>query len=252
MGGTAFLIRGMLAEHRLEPRPIKRTLMDRIVGRQRFEKPKVIDLGGGRRYMDFPAGGYQILATDFREYLSRRITDPWPATRAVLRYMNDKVMSVHLRGEQAHDRTAPEFYVQLSFSGCAGTAEISAEVASHWAEIYYREEHERLKKDYLYHLGFAPDDSKIQSSHVQFLPVGELGYARYMGENAGETDPSWEGSRQFELDAASVDAFYERGSLSLLRDLDTRFGPVMADGECRCQLCMPGFDHTELDSFRLP
>lgn len=109
MGGSAFLIHGMLAEHRLEPTPIKRTLLDRIAGRQRFQKPAVVDLGGGRRFIDFPAQAYQVLSKDFREFLHRSIPQPWPATKAFFDYLTDDVISVYLRGEQSPERTAPSF-----------------------------------------------------------------------------------------------------------------------------------------------
>jgi hypothetical protein len=242
MGGCAFLIRGMLAEHSLRPEPVERTLVDRIMGRQRFEKPTVIDAGGGRKVVDLPAHKYQVLREDFRTFLHTRIPDPWPATRAFLAYLESDVVSVYLRGEQGPDRTEPEYYIQMTFSGCAGTAETSAELGCHWAEIYYREDRERIQNAYLNHLGFVPDDSKIDSApKVAFVPVGELGYARYVGDRSEWADAEWEGSRLFDLDASVVDSFYVRGTLSTLRELDERLGPLMADGACRCQLCMPDF-----------
>lgn len=249
MGGSAFMIPGMLAEYRLEPTPIERTLADRILGRQRFRKPNVVDLGGGRRYIDFPAEQYQTLAKDFRDFLRRRIAAPWLSTQVFFDYLKDQVMSVYLRGEQGPERTVPDFHLQLTFSGCAGLAETSAELGTHWAWIYYTQENERIKEEHLYHLGFAPDDSKIETYPGRFFPVGRLGYALHVGAGRGEIDPTWEGSREFELDSAIVDQLYQQGQLSLLRGLDARFGPVMADGKCRCQLCMPEFDASDLNEF---
>ena len=89
MGGNAFLIWGMLADHQLQPAPIKRTFMDRIMGRQRFHKPSVMDFGGGRKMIDFPADKYRILAADFRAFLHERMPDPWPETRAFFDYLTD-------------------------------------------------------------------------------------------------------------------------------------------------------------------
>ncbi|MDQ7783720.1 MAG: hypothetical protein RDU20_12625 [Desulfomonilaceae bacterium] len=247
MGGNAFLIRGKLAEASLHPEPIERTLMDRIMGRQRFYKPEVMDLGGGRRMIELPADKYRVLAEDFRHYLRKRVSQPWPATRVFLDYLRGGVLSVFVRGEQNPEVSSPEYYIQITFSGCAGTAEVSAELGTHWAETYYAESHERIKEEYLNHFGFAPDDAGMAETFPrQFLPLGKLGYAMYVGGGPGSTDPEWEGSRLFELDAGLSDSFYERGELSALRELDTRYGPLMADGKCRCQLCMPELDPSSL------
>jgi hypothetical protein len=247
MGGTAFLIWGKLSEPRLKPIPVERTFLDRIMGRQRFEKPNVTNLGDGRRIIDFPATKYQVLADDFREFLTNRISDPWPATQAFLNYLKDDVLSIYVRGEQNPELSAPDYYIQITFSGCAGMAEISAELGSHWAAIYYRETHERIKDRHLNHFGFVPDDARMGTVHKpQFLPLGRLGYAMYSGGDPAETDTEWEGSRLFEMDASVTDTFFEQGDLSTLSDLDNRFGPLMKDGKCRCQLCMPGLDPSSL------
>ncbi len=246
MGGNAFLIWGKLAEASLQPEPIERTLMDRIMGRQRFNKPAVMDLGGGRRMIDLPADKYQVLAEDFQQFLRNRMPEPWPATQAFMDYLRIGVMSIYVRGEQSPEVSAPEYYIQISFSGCAGMGEVSSELGAHWAEIYYRESHERLKNEYLNHYGFVPDDVKMaETFERQFLPVGRLGYALYVGGHVENPDLEWEGSRLFELDASISDSFFERGELSALRALDS-YGLLMADGKCRCQLCMPDLELASL------
>ncbi len=247
MGGNAFLIRGKLAEARLQPEPIQRTLMDRIMGRQRFHKPEVTDLGGGIRMIDLPADKYRVLAADFQQFLQERLPEPWPATKVFLDYLRADVLSIYVRGEQNPEVSSPEYYIQITFSGCAGMAEVSAELGTHWAEIYYRESHERLKDEYLNHFGFAPDDEKMAETQAgQFLPLGKLGYGMFVGGRLEGADAEWEGSRLFELDSSVSDTFYERGELPALRELDTLYGPLMADGKCRCQLCMPELDPSSL------
>ncbi|MFH1112873.1 MAG: hypothetical protein V1792_03040 [Pseudomonadota bacterium] len=247
MGGNAFLIWGKLAEASLRPEPVERTLMDRIMGRQRFHKPEVMDLGRGRRIIDLPADKYRILAEDFTQFLKNRMPKPWPATKAFMDYLRIGVLSVHVRGEQRPEVSSPEYYIQIGFSGCAGLAEVSSELGTHWAEIYYRESHERLKDEYLNHFGFVPDDVRMaETQQRQFLPLGRLGYALFVGGQQSNPDPEWEGSRLFELDGSVSDTFYERGELSALRELDVRFGPLMLDGKCRCQLCMPELDLSSL------
>ena len=161
MGGTAFLIWGKLSEARLQPTPLERTLLDRIMGRQRFDKPNVTNVGGGRRVIDFPATKYQVLADDFRAFLERKIPVPWPATEEFMNYLEDGALSIYVRGEQAPELSAPDYYIQITFSGCAGMAEVSAELGSHWAEIYYRDTHENIKDQYLNHFGFVPDDARM-------------------------------------------------------------------------------------------
>lgn len=242
MGGTAFLIWGKPADLNLEPTPIKPTFMDRVLGRQRFHKPQVTEGPFGSKMIDAPADRFRVLVGEFLDFLRRRISNPWASSKVVLDYFGYGTISVYFRGEQTPDRSDPSWYVQLSFSGCAGTAEISAELAAHWTGIWYREDRDRIVDRFLAPLGFMVDEARTDAeTQSVFVPVGELGYGLYTGGSGLEPDPEWPGSRLFELDAGLTESLMKPEDLSALRGLDRHYGPLMTDGRCRCQLCMPEF-----------
>lgn len=246
MGGQAYLIWGNIDEERVKPVPAKRSFWDKLLGRRRFQERTESELPNGTKLIELPAGDLARLGEDFGGFLERRIFEPWPATEVFFDYLAENVVSIYLRGEHTPETPAPEWYVQITFSGCAGLAEISAELGSHWAEIWFTENRERITERYLEPFSFVPSPNRpVPGKRTAFLPVGRLGYAVYVGDV--DTDPEWPGSRLFELDAAATEAFELDGSLSRLRVLDEKFGSLMADGNCRCQLCMPDFDTTETD-----
>lgn len=242
MGGTAFLIPGKLVEHHWQPQPEKRSFLDRVMGRRGFTKPRVTELGPGTRLIELPPGPLVGLEADFRDFLARRLVEPWEASQLVLDYLDDGVVTVFLRGEQSPERTEPHYYVQVSFSGCAGIAEVSAEVARHWAAVWYQDSYERLADRFFEPFGFAPSYPEAQELLANpFLPMGRLGYGMYVGGLPGPSDEEAP-SQLFELDASVMESLDETEDLSIIRELDTKFGPLMADSQCRCQLCMPDFE----------
>jgi hypothetical protein len=242
MGGTAFLIPGKLAEHHWQPTPEKRSFLDRVTGRRGFTKPRVTELGPGTRLIELPPGPLVGLEADFRGFLARRLVEPWEASQLVLDYLDDGVVTVFLRGEQSPERTEPHYYVQVTFSGCAGMAEVCAEVAWHWAALWYQDGYERLADRFFEPFGFVPSYPEAQGLLANpFLPLGRLGYGMYVGGLPGTPDEEAP-SRLFELDAWMMESLDATEDLSIIRQLDTRFGPLMADARCRCQLCLPEFE----------
>lgn len=246
MGGQAYLIWGTIDEERLKPVRAERSLLDRLLGRERFRSRSEVELPDGTKLIELPVGDLEQLTDGFAEFLERRISRPWPATESFFDYLAEDVLSINLRGEQGPDKTAPDWYVQITFSGCAGMAEVSAALGSHWTEIWFKENTERISERYLEPFGFlSVEDQATTDNPPIFLPVGRLGYAQYNGEV--EMDPECPGSRFFELDAAATEALELDGSIARLRELDEKFGPLISDGQCRCQLCAPEFDTSEID-----
>lgn len=246
MGGQACLIWGHMAEEAIKPLPAKRSWLDKILGRQRFREKEVMELPNGTRLIEVPVGDLELLGEDFAQFLARRISQPWAATQAFLDYLSMDVVSIQVRGEHDPETPGPDWYVQITFSGCAGLAEVSAELGGHWAETWFREECDRISQRFLLPFGFVPGDIRpMPGTNPRFLPLGQAGYALYVGE--GDADPEWEGPKRFELDASATEALALDGHLSSLQILDERFGPLMADGKCRCQLCMPDFHSDELE-----
>lgn len=251
MGGSAFFIGGQVDEKLLRSAPAKRGLLDRILRRSPVVGPKVIELPKGSRIIDIPAAGLAGLKKDFGCYLAERIPKPWPSTKVFLDYLDLDIVNIYVRGEQEQQGPV-SWYVQFTFSGCAGTAEVSAELGSHWAETWYRERRDDIESLYLKPFGFVPNESQNDPSVSRaFLPVGELGYALYVGKEQAASE-LFQPEYLFELDDAMGNMTGAAGSvgdqdpLSVLKDLEERFAALMADSACRCQLCMPDFDLTSL------
>jgi hypothetical protein len=214
--------------------------MDRILGRQRYVSLAESDPGAAYGFVDVPPGPLAALMQDFREFLDATITQPWDASRATLDYLDDRVMSLYLRGERGPETLEIQWYIQLTFSGCAGMAEVSAELAAHWAGIWYERCAAAIRAQSLEAFGFVPDE-QVGVDQNRFVPVGALGYALYVGDRSWTPDEEHRGSRLFELDGASLDLLSERQALAKSRHLDEQCGPAMEDGRCRCQLCMPEY-----------
>lgn len=247
MGGCAFLIWGQVDEKLLAPVQLKRTLWDRLLRRSGVKGPKIIELPNGSRLIELSADGLEGMKKDFRAFLAERIPRPWPSTKVFLDYLDMDIVTVHVRGEQEQGGAA-KWYVQFAFSGCAGTAEVSAELGTHWAQAWYSQRREAIERNHLQPFGFVPDELQTDlQTRRSFLPVGDLGYALYVGK--GHTDSElFQPEHSFELDDAMGDMAVRSGEsadqypLLVLKGLEERFSTLMSDSACRCQLCMPDFD----------
>src|SRR5688500_8220971 len=155
MGGAALLIHGELDPAR-RAAPPPRGFLARLFG-----KPgrKVFELGD-RTIYEIPPGDLRGLERGFRELLARALPDPWPATTATRAALGVGVTTVYLRGEGARD-AEPEFTVQVSFSGCAGQAQVSADLAAHWAQQWFARERDRIDAQWLRPAGFAASRAEV-------------------------------------------------------------------------------------------
>lgn len=110
MGGTGLLIYGTLAPERLVPRPLPRTLFDRLLGQTRHVAPKVTPHGGGGERIQLDAAELVPLIPRFRDFLARKLSQPNEASRQVLEYLELKnIPSLYLRGEREPGHE-PEWY----------------------------------------------------------------------------------------------------------------------------------------------
>ncbi len=239
MGGTAYLIYGDIETELLQPRPIKQNFFDKLLTRQRYQKPKQFSLGDVV-ITELTAKELKPLKNDFRDFLKLKMPNPWEATKTIYEYLDVGVMDVYFRGEK-QGGSSEKWYIQISFSGCAGMGEVSASVASHWTDIWYRARQQELKRKYLEPLGFHPEElvHKLESESI-FIPLSEGGYATYFREPqefylSEQTERS-----HFEIDVAATEELHD-GGLQLLNELYIRYKALMTDGRCRCQLCMPSF-----------
>lgn len=223
MGGNALIIQGRV--------DLERATRPGIWGRLVGKKPwTAADLKGN--FVTLPPAKVQFLAQEFREFLSARLRPAWPSTRVIQDYLKIGT-KVFLRGDcrKGGDRT---WYLQLSFSGCGGMAEISSLVATHWAEVWFRETEMALKPK-LIAAGFTPLPLPEKPTETtRFLPFGEFGYVAQVPSRE-----SIEGSEEeFEFDEAAMEALL--GEVApLVREIKTKGSLLLADTRCHCQMCDP-------------
>lgn len=233
MGGTGLLIYGSVSPERLEPKPVPRTLLDRLLGRTRRVGPKVMPMGRSE-LTQVDATELAPLIERYRAYLARRLPEPHEATRQILEYLElDNIPSRYVRGDR-EPGSEIRWYVQLGFSGCSGMAEVSAAVACHWAAGWIRQELPLVQREILAPFGFQADLSQTFEDPDRFLPVAALGYLRYVLPEERAL-----GDGLFELDHAVVEAVED--AETTLAERAAGYDALMADGRCRCQLCDPGF-----------
>lgn len=242
MGGSALLIYGNVAEARLGPRPVPRTLLDRLLGRERTETPAWRALGSNRRMIDVPASALEPLVAAFRQHTRERFPAPWAATRWVLDYLDGGVISLHVRGDADNGQPAA-WYVQLTFSGCAGMTQVSSELAVHWAAEWYRREQADLHARFLTPFGFEPTGRLEPEGGAIFVPVGAAGYA-WLGPTAADAAAQFD--ENVDVDAAFLDALTQTERDSALSRLGDEIRRLRPD-RCLCQLCAPDLDVSVYD-----
>jgi len=247
MGGHAYLISGHLTSERLAEaeRPVQPpppSLWEKLFGSSLpdVKGRRVVDLPNGDRLIEIPAAPLDVaLVSDLRTWVDGRIPRPSRGTAVVLEYLTGVPPTVYVRGLQRAGAEEPEFYLQVAFSGCAGQAETSARVVSHWTAAWYAADHDRIASEHLTPFGFLPFGAGEDEPMV-FLPAGDLGYLEYMPPDVRD-----EGQGAFEIDQAVAEAY--EGSPILTR-LDDMFAGYMREPACRCQLCDPEFGDAAIDA----
>jgi hypothetical protein len=236
MGGMLTRLSGQFDESKKIPIPLEKTLLDRILFRQRYEKPI------RQKFQDFTYIKIQNtqlsneITKKFISFLNATISIPSEATKAILDYLLLGVMSTAITGEEKNDKT--DWFVSFSFSGCAGMAEISAELCCHWVERWFE-----AKSDELIPIFKSAnfECSKINFDNPQnysFMEVGTRKHGFY-----SSLFPEEDGSVTYEVDGSvyeTFDGFEEE-------DFEEKFQSKMRATygnnkmECKCQLCSPEF-----------
>lgn len=248
MGGSALLIYGTVSDELLQPRTAPRSMLGRLFGWSATSTPQWRPLGRQRRMMELPADGVKALAREFLAHVTARFAPPWTATASVIDYLALDVTTVYLRGDQEGEST-PEWYVQLAFSGCAGTAEVSSELATHWAERWYEAERDHIASAILRPNGFEPSGRVLSiAASTMFVPMGTAGYAAFSPAGREvDDDAALVESRYFDIDAAALETLDEDALPNAMRQLDEQLPPLLPDRGCCCQWCSPTLDVDALD-----
>jgi hypothetical protein len=239
MGGSAFVVYGEVENRCFEPVPIKKNILDILLFRQRFTKP-TMTLIGDKYLVDIPLKDPKSIVRCFKDYLKRKINQPWTSTQYFLDYLNMGVISPYLRGETRGSLDQGKYYFQISFSSCSGMAYVLADLGFHWTSKWFSEEREAIAKNILEPIGFKMNDEINEPEKpMKFLPVAELGYALWHSNEPNE-DSEWEGSRLFEFDASFLEIL-DAEKLKECKELDQKYGDMFVSGGCKCQICAPDF-----------
>jgi hypothetical protein len=246
LGGSALLIYGTPSPDLLTPRAAPRSLADRMLGRHPVSGPTETPVGSDRALLEIPSDPLRPLADDFRGYLARAFDDPWPATTNVRDYLAMDVATTNVRGDRSGTGVA-SWYFQLTFSACAGMADTSAEVAAHWAEIWFRRNRDELASKYFLPFGFTPERADLTGPAKLFVPLGRMGYAQFNGIEEVD-DPE---VRNFQLDWAVLEPLSEVDLTQDWQELDEALRDVRAAGLCLCQFCAPQLDLSRFEQLSI-
>ena len=216
------MIRGEFDSARVVAAERPRSFFDRLRGR-RTRSLSTRSSPDGHVSLEFPADAIALpLIGDFMTFVRKKLESKSAASQVVLEYMDLARPEIYLRGERGPGETKENWYVQVSFRGCAGMAETSAHVAAHWACLWYAAERARIRASILSPIGFAASEDAGSCAEDAFVPTREHGYAEF-------TDG------MFEVDASFLESMDDPEAL--LKQLQERYGPEFADGKCHCDLC---------------
>lgn len=243
MGGAVFEFPITPSTQMLErARRQKRTLLSRLLGGRDSTHAPEAHLSPLVRPIQ------KHLIEDFRHWLSRVVPRPWEATESVqksyLMLVRAEDISFARRTEGEH---RGQWVACCRLSGCAGMAECSSWLVSHWLVTWFRGERERIGRELLGPAGVQIGQGEPEGmiTDETFLPIGPYGYAMFHPGLVDADEPEDGEFGPFELDGAIGEADPVVAD-ALRRFLRSRFTGLMRDGRCRCQICMPEFDLTIL------
>ncbi|MBN2382334.1 hypothetical protein JXQ70_05570 [bacterium] len=231
MGGSAFLIYGDIDPTLLERREIKPYFFQKLFGIKNYVSPKETNVGNNRSIIDIDQPCFEKCIDMFHDFLNRYISQPHSATIQFLEYLKIKTMTVFLRGEKSQEKT--EWYVQFSFSGCAGLGEVSAELGTHWVEKWLSLERKSLS-EFFSQNGFHISENQPAYDDSAFIPFEKYGYAKI--QNSAIMDPEYEGSRYFELDQSFLEGLGNE-DVQKMEKWDQQYRNYFDSKKCCCQIC---------------
>lgn len=248
MGGYALIIpvedRSDLLEQALNP---KAGFLASFFGR----KPRAPSSTDS--VIDLPLDGInKVLSRDYEKWIRNRLSAPWESTAVILSYLEAAPIDVYVRAERDSSSGGLRYYVQVGFSACAGTADVSAEVAWHWAAAWLKAEKSRLALEVLQPRGFKIDDNRLAKETEQtikwatpFLPLGIYGYGSLMPQRQYDElfkdHPPEDHAPRMNVDPYWVEED-EKAVGEVIHRAEAEYGKLLDTAGCHCQLCKPDLD----------
>jgi hypothetical protein len=234
MGGFGYRLEGRVDEGALRPRPVPRTVVDKLLGRTRTRQPSELSFAGAR-LVEVPGIELAHLKTELQAWLLEALPEPWLATDVVVNdYLGLDVERFVLRGG-AKIGMPLVFGIDFTFAGCAGRADVSAAVASHWLKRWLDAELDRIEELHLAPIGFHATRPLRDDDTKGFVPLARGGYGAIVDDD---------GARHVECDGALFE--HETNVDEALAALSDALLPTLPSGTCLCQLCAPTFDPSTL------
>jgi len=247
MGGCAYFIevtpdhgrwvRSFLHEEKKR----KASFLSRLFAKEQTSLPGLADL-------PFSGPG-EALLNDYYFWIKKQIPLPLNGTAA---FMDDYLFQIraetYLRGERS-DPSRPEkftrWYIQIGFSGCAGQGEVGAQLASHWADIWYRENFTRIKDRLLIpHLINPPAQPPPPVDYGRFFEFRAWGMALYYpkGTEVERFVREKEMMVNFELDVGTEEGIQDQEELAAffrdIKSVQANLPPELEQGACLCAMCL--------------
>lgn len=244
MGGYCFIIDGTFSEDKLKPQPVKKNLIDKLLHRQRFTSIKKTALGKENVLYELPLNNLKNFPKDFLSFIKTNIPEPSEATSIFIDYLSIDIFSIYIRGEGEENSSDINWYIQCSFSGCAGMAQTCSELASHWVELWYLKNSAELYAKYFAPIHFSPQSIRPEDPPFCFIPVETLGYARLINDLEADNEDQT-GSRYLQFDESTIEAMDDK-ELEHLSKLDPFIEDKFLHSTCHCQLCDPQFKALQL------
>jgi hypothetical protein len=242
MGGSALILVGKLREEIINATPKQKSLFDKLLNRKNNIENRSYSAGNDRTINELPIGGLKHLPDHFTDFINKSISAPNDATKSFLEYLKIRVITIHVRSETGKNAIAPDWYIQFSFSGCSGMAEVSAELGTHWATVWYLQNTTEINDKFLEPYGFSSELTVLDESNPIFIPVKSFGYGLLNGEPFEEEM----GSKYLQFDQSQLESRNEE-DIQNVANLDETIEKLFLKGTCHCQFCDPMFKELEIE-----
>ncbi len=236
MGGTAYLIYGNITEERIaKSKKNQLSFFDKL-----FRKNKITSVENN----DISTEDFnKTLKKQFLNFINNTIKKKWQATESIIEgYLSIDVFNTYIRKEK------DKYYLQISFSGCAGQAETSSLISSHWFELWYKKNKEKIDNEIFIPFGFIPSHISEYEDEYVFFPLN-CGYAICYCDVDNEIDAEnpWL-CPELEVDESVKESFGNDEEINKYSKIvKDNFSKYTKDKKCRCQICDPNFDITILN-----
>ncbi len=214
---------------------------------EKFSCLRVETLSDGTKVFNYPVDQWDVLKKDFENFLIQHFSSPWEATEYVFReYDFSNGCFLELAGEQLKEQKDINWRLIFNFPTDSGLMDTTANIYVHWIKIWFLNNFPEINMNYLQPAGFiAKGNFSARSDKQQFLPLFNVGYGQYYPKKRNS-------QARLEVDALFGETHDENKSLEMdvyLEKLVQKFGSILADGKCCCQLCSPEFDSRAIERF---